>query len=152
MKPKHGFCLLLLPVLFLTFISCGSTPQGPPDAPAKVADADYKTMAGGLKVYDFKEGTGSSPQQGQTVVVHYTGWLTDGRMFDSSLRKGNPFSFVLGAGQVIQGWDIGVATMKAGGRRQLVVPYELGYGEAGHPAGIPPRATLIFEVDLLEIK
>ena len=109
-------------------------------------------MTGGLKVHDFKEGTGSLPQKGQTVVVHYTGWLTDGRMFDSSLKKGNPFPFVLGAGRVIQGWDIGVATMKVGGKRQLVIPYELGYGEEGHPAGIPPRATLIFEVELLEIK
>lgn len=135
-------------------LSCGNATQqaGPPDAPAKVAEANYKTMTGGLKVHDFKEGTGSLPQKGQTVVVHYTGWLTDGRMFDSSLKKGNPFPFVLGAGRVIQGWDIGVATMKVGGKRQLVIPYELGYGEEGHPAGIPPRATLIFEVELLEIK
>jgi peptidylprolyl isomerase len=113
---------------------------------------DYITTDSGLKYYDIVEGDGNSPTEGQMVVVHYTGWLEDGTQFDSSVDRGEPFTFQLGAGMVIPGWDEGVATMKVGGKRQLVIPPELGYGEAGSGGVIPPGATLIFDVELLEIQ
>jgi peptidylprolyl isomerase len=117
----------------------------------EVDEEDYTITESGLKYYDIVEGDGESPEEGQTVVVHYTGWLEDGTKFDSSLDRGEPFSFPLGTGSVIPGWDEGVATMQVGTIRQLVIPAELGYGESG--AGlIPPGATLIFEVELLEIQ
>jgi len=123
-----------------------------PQVATKVDEADFTTTESGLKLFDLKEGTGESPQPGQTVVVHYTGWLTNGTQFDSSLDRGEPFSFVLGQGNVIPGWDEGLATMKVGGKRQLVIPPELGYGEQGAGSTIPPNSTLIFEVELLDIQ
>ncbi len=119
--------------------------------PAKVEDKDFTTTASGLKYYDLVVGTGATPQNGQTVVVHYTGWLLDGTQFDSSVDRGQPFSFTLGSGSVIQGWDEGVLTMKVGGKRQLVVPPSLAYGSSGSGGVIPANATLVFEVELLEI-
>lgn len=122
-----------------------------PRLPEEVDEDDYTTTESGLKYYDLVEGTGETPKEGQTVVVHYTGWLEDGTQFDSSVDSGQPFSFPLGQGRVIPGWDEGVSTMKVGTKRQLVIPAELGYGDSG--AGIiPPGATLIFEVELLEIQ
>ena len=118
----------------------------------EVDEDDFTVTESGLKYYDFVEGDGDTPAEGQTVVVHYTGWLEDGTKFDSSLDRGQPFSFPLGQGAVIPGWDEGVATMKVGGKRQLVIPAELGYGEAGAGATIPPGAILVFEVELLEIQ
>jgi peptidylprolyl isomerase len=109
------------------------------------------TTASGLKYTDIVVGTGPSPQRGQTAVVHYTGTLTDGTKFDSSRDKGQPYSFTLGRGEVIKGWDEGVATMKVGGRRQLVVPPVLAYGQMPRP-GIPANSTLVFDVELLEVK
>jgi peptidylprolyl isomerase len=123
-----------------------------PQVATKVDEKDYTTTASGLKYYDLTPGTGASPTAGQTVVVHYTGWLQDGTQFDSSVDRGQPFSFVLGKGNVIPGWDEGVATMKVGGKRQLVIPPALGYGESGSGSVIPANATLIFEVELLEIQ
>jgi peptidylprolyl isomerase len=123
---------------------------GSPDAPTDVDAADLVTTESGLKYYDLEVGDGAAPEAGQTVSVHYTGWLEDGTKFDSSLDRGQPFAFVLGAGQVIPGWDEGLATMKIGGKRQLVIPPDLGYGEAGAGGVIPPNATLIFEVELLD--
>jgi peptidylprolyl isomerase len=125
---------------------------GAPDAPTTVEEADYVTTESGLKYNDFVVGEGPSPETGQTVTVHYTGWLEDGTKFDSSLDRGQPFTFSIGMGQVIAGWDEGVATMKVGGKRQLVIPSELGYGEQGAGAVIPPNATLIFEVELLGVQ
>jgi len=104
-----------------------------------------------MKVETITAGGGSSPKHGDTVTVHYTGWLTDGTKFDSSVNREEPFAFVLGTGQVIQGWDNGVATMRVGDKARLTTPPELAYGEQGYPGAIPPNATLIFEVELLSI-
>ena len=110
------------------------------------------TTASGLKYQDTKVGTGAEAKAGQTVVVHYTGWLTDGTKFDSSKDRGRPFDFRLGGGQVIKGWDEGVQGMKIGGTRKLTIPADLGYGARGAGGVIPPNATLVFEVDLLELR
>lgn len=112
---------------------------------------DVVTTPSGLKYIEIKEGDGATPQRGQTVVVHYTGTLEDGTKFDSSRDRNSPFSFKLGVGQVIKGWDEGLSTMKVGGRRQLIIPSELGYGARGAGGVIPPNATLIFDVELLRI-
>jgi peptidylprolyl isomerase len=110
------------------------------------------TTASGLKYIDIEVGSGDSPQTGQTVVVNYTGWLADGTKFDSSVDRGEPFSFIIGTGRVIAGWDEGVATMKVGGKRRLIIPPDLAYGEEGYPGVIPANAELTFDVELLEIK
>ena len=105
-----------------------------------------------LQIEELKAGTGAEATAGKTVDVHYTGWLTDGTKFDSSVDRGRPFSFPLGGGRVIKGWDQGVAGMKVGGKRKLTIPPELGYGSRGAGAVIPPNATLVFEVELLAVK
>jgi len=128
------------------------TQPGPPAAPSEVAAADYTTTESGLQYFDLEAGSGAAPEAGQTVSVHYTGWLEDGQMFDSSLVRGRPFEFAIGVGQVIPGWDEGVASMQVGGKRQLVIPAELAYGEQGAGGVIPPNATLVFEVELLDIQ
>jgi peptidylprolyl isomerase len=110
------------------------------------------TTPSGLKYTDLVVGNGPSPRQGQTAVVHYTGTLTDGTKFDSSVDRGQPYEFPLGRGRVIRGWDEGVATMKVGGKRRLVVPPALGYGERGQPPKIPANATLVFDIELLGVK
>lgn len=109
------------------------------------------TTASGLKYVDEVEGTGPSPKKGQKIKVHYTGWLTNGTKFDSSVDRGEPFEFTIGVGQVIQGWDEGVSTMKVGGKRKLTIPPELGYGANGAGSIIPPNATLVFDVELLSL-
>ena len=114
------------------------------------------TTASGLQIIDSKEGTGASPKPGQTCVMHYTGWLYEngqkGKKFDSSVDRGEPFEFPIGMRRVIAGWDEGVATMKVGGKRTLIIPPQLGYGDRGAGGVIPPNATLIFDVELLGIK
>ena len=109
------------------------------------------TLPSGLKYVEIKEGTGATPKTGQLVEVHYTGWLEDGEKFDSSKDRGKTFEFMIGKGRVIKGWDEGVATMKVGGTRKLIIPSELGYGSQGAGNVIPPDATLIFEVELIGI-
>jgi len=104
-----------------------------------------------MKIEKLKSGSGESAKKGNTVMVHYTGWLEDGTKFDSSVDRNEPFAFVLGAGQVIQGWDQGVATMRIGDKVKLTIPPQLAYGAEGYPGAIPPNATLIFEVELLEV-
>ena len=122
-----------------------------PKLPGGAGAGAEVTTPTGLKYTDLVVGTGPSPRVGQTAVVHYTGTLTDGTKFDSSVDKGQPYSFPLGMGSVIKGWDEGVATMKVGGKRRLVVPPVLGYGATGKGT-IPPNATLLFDVELLDVK
>lgn len=110
------------------------------------------TTPSGLSYEDTTKGTGASPRVGQTAEVHYTGYLTDGTKFDSSVDRGQPFNFRVGQGQVIKGWDEGVATMKVGGKRRLTIPPDLGYGARGAAGAIPPNATLVFDVELLGVK
>ena len=114
------------------------------------------TTPSGLKIIDTHPGAGASPKAGQTCVMHYTGWLyenaTKGKKFNSSVDRNEPFAFKIGVGQVIRGWEEGVLTMKVGGKRTLIIPPELGYGARGAGGVIPPNATLIFDVELLDIK
>ena len=132
-------------------------------APALTADEKEQKMepkwimtSSGLKYQDLKVGDGPSPKEGQTCVMHYTGWLWEngakGKKFDSSVDRGEPFEFALGMGRVIKGWDEGVAGMKVGGKRTLLIPPQLGYGARGAGGVIPPNATLLFEVELLGVK
>lgn len=126
--------------------------------PLQTAAAAGETMTteSGLKIIEIVEGTGASPSTGQTCVMHYTGWLykdgEKGAKFDSSVDRGEPFEFKIGVGQVIGGWDEGVASMKVGGKRTLIIPPELGYGARGAGGVIPPNATLMFDVELLDVK
>ena len=126
---------------------------GGPASPTKVDAKKFTTTKSGLKYAVLKPGTGAACKSGQMVNVHYTGWLhKGGTKFDSSLDRNEPFSFPLGGGQVIKGWDQGVAGMKKGEKRQLVIPPALGYGDRGAPGAIPPGATLIFDVELISFQ
>ena len=120
------------------------------------AQGNIVTMPDGLKIIDVKPGTGASPKTGQTCVMHYTGWLYEngvkGKKFDSSVDRNEPFEFPIGQKRVIAGWDEGVATMNVGGKRTLIIPPELGYGARGAGGVIPPNATLMFDVELLDVK
>jgi FKBP-type peptidyl-prolyl cis-trans isomerase len=136
--------------MLVAFVSAAAAFAAAPAAPAKTSGKGTKT-ASGLQYWDLKKGTGAVAKAGQTVKVHYTGWLTDGKKFDSSLDRNEPFEFKLGAGMVIRGWDEGVAGMKVGGKRQLRIPPDLGYGAAGAGAAIPPNSTLVFDVELLGV-
>ena len=145
---------LVITLFALVGMTVGQTaPAKKPAAggPTKVTGEPTKT-ASGLEYWDIKVGAGAVAQTGQHVKVDYTGWLTDGKKFDSSVGTGHPFDFMLGAGQVIKGWDEGVVGMKVGGKRQLRIPPDLAYGAKGYPGAIPPSATLIFDVQLVDVK
>ena len=136
-------------VLFL-FALAASAAHADNSAPSKTKGKPVTTPSG-LKYWELKKGAGAVAKAGDAVHVHYTGWLTDGKKFDSSVNRGSPFDFKLGAGMVIRGWDEGVAGMKVGGKRQLHIPAELGYGARGAGNAIPPNAELIFDVELLGV-
>jgi FKBP-type peptidyl-prolyl cis-trans isomerase len=146
MKTVISLAILLLAAAALMDQTKAST-----SAPTKVTGDGVKT-ASGLQYWDIKVGTGAEAKQGSKVTVHYTGWLTTGKKFDSSVDAGKPFPFTIGAGDVIKGWDEGVTGMKVGGKRQLRIPPDLAYGERGYPGAIPANATLIFDVQLLDVK
>jgi FKBP-type peptidyl-prolyl cis-trans isomerase len=139
---------LAIAALSVAFVLMASAPAQDSGGPTKVTGKG-KQLPGGLEYWDIKEGTGAVAKSGDKVKVHYTGWLTDGKKFDSSVDHGQPFEFTLGAGQVIKGWDTGVAGMKVGGKRQLRIPPEMAYGSRGAGGVIPPNATLVFDVELL---
>lgn len=144
-----GLCLLL------GLAACGEPGDGEagPGADRQSCNTDEVELDSGLRYRDIECGEGAEAESGMLVTVNYTGKLEDGTVFDTSLQEGRgPFQFVLGAGQVIQGWDQGFTGMRAGGKRELIIPPELGYGEAGAPPSIPPNATLIFEVELLKVE
>ena len=145
---------IVLVGLALVTTSAGVFAVAPSTAMAQVGKT--MTTPSGLQITDSKIGTGAAPKTGQTCVMHYTGWLYEngakGKKFDSSVDRGQPFEFPLGQRRVIAGWDEGVASMKVGGKRTLIIPPELGYGARGAGGVIPPNATLIFEVELLDVK
>ena len=122
------------------------------DYPGVSTTMEKQVTASGLGYIDLATGTGSSPKSGDRVTVHYSGYLLDGQKFDSSVDRGQPFTFVIGVGQVIRGWDEGVMSMKVGGKRKLLIPPQLGYGSRGAGSTIPPNAELVFDVELLGIK
>jgi FKBP-type peptidyl-prolyl cis-trans isomerase FkpA len=146
--PRWHWLLALLAAAWLS--ACNQAPASTGATTAAIATE--VTMQDGLKYTDDQVGTGAVATPGKTAVVHYTGWLLDGTKFDSSRDRNQPFSFALGAGQVIKGWDEGVAGMKVGGKRTLIVPANLGYGARGAGGVIPPNATLKFEVELLDVR
>lgn len=155
--------LILVAILFLV-AACGrvettNAPAGEgaasggaaPAAPTKLQDSQLTTTPSGLKYADLVVGSGAEATSGSTASVHYTGWLENGTKFDSSLDRGQPFDVKIGAGEVIKGWDEGLQGMKVGGKRQLIIPPALGYGSADQGT-IPPNSTLIFEVELVDVK
>lgn len=139
-------------ISILTLLIIISTLGGIMAASEMESNAQEVKMPSGLKYVDRVVGTGDEAVAGKTVNVHYTGWLENGKQFDSSVDRGQPFSFPLGAGRVIKGWDEGVQGMKVGGKRKLTIPSDLGYGSRGAGGVIPPNATLIFDVELLGVR
>ena len=147
MKRTLQSLALLLPILFLSTLSDAGEKRALGERRSKVV-----TTSSGLQYLDIVVGTGRKAQLGDTATVHYTGWLEDGTKFDSSLDRNEPFSFRIGSGMVIKGWDEGVGTMKKGGKRRLIIPPHLGYGRRGAGRVIPPNATLTFEVELIDLR
>ena len=141
---------LILAALVTIGVACN---QSDSSLSSSEVDMDqYTTTPSGLQYKDLTVGSGEEARQGATAVVHYTGWLLDGTKFDSSLDRGTPFEFAIGKGQVIKGWDEGVGTMNVGGKRELIIPPDLAYGDRGAGGVIPPGATLKFEVELIEFR
>jgi FKBP-type peptidyl-prolyl cis-trans isomerase len=148
---KKSIVLSIASILLAT-ITIGYCQAAPSGNQTMNENKQLTTTPSGLKFNDEVIGKGPAARPGQTVIVHYTGWLTNGSKFDSSLDRNEPFKFVLGQGQVIRGWDEGVASMRVGGKRHLVIPANLGYGPGGMPPTIPPNSTLVFDVQLLSIQ
>ena len=148
---RQKFTILIIPVLVAFALSGMAFAQDGTDtsAPTKV-EGKSKSTPSGVEYWDIVVGTGATAVSGKTVGVHYTGWLTNGKKFDSSVDRGKPIAFPLGAGRVIKGWDEGILGMKVGGKRQLRIPPQLGYGSSGQGA-IPPNSILIFDVQLLAV-
>ena len=143
----------LLVLAFLATLGAACGPSSDSESKSGVTMADETTTtASGLQIKVLVVGTGDTAEGGKTAVVHYTGWLLDGTKFDSSVDRGTPFEFLLGAGRVIKGWDEGVATMNVGGKVELIIPPDLAYGASGAGGVIPANATLKFEVELLDLK
>ena len=144
---------LVFALLVTVGIACTqSDSSATPNQPSEVDMDSTITTPSGLQYKDLVVGTGEKARSGATAVVHYTGWLMDGTKFDSSLDRGVPFAFVIGRGQVISGWDEGVGSMNVGGKRELIIPPDLGYGDQGAAGVIPPGATLKFEVELIGLR
>lgn len=151
----HLRSLAAMALALMAVFAGGVVIQAAGEAKAQASEKQM-TTASGLKIEDTQVGTGETPKTGQICVMHYTGWLYEngakGQKFDSSVDRGDPFEFPIGMGRVIKGWDEGVASMKVGGKRTLIIPAELGYGARGAGGVIPPNATLIFDVELLGLK
>lgn len=151
MRPKATLILLLtLSIALLAQTKKPAKAADKKDGPPVTGKAT--TTPSGLEYWDIKKGSGKLAEKGKKVSVHYTGWLTDGKEFDSSRDVGDPIQFNLGKGEVIKGWDEGIGGMKVGGKRQLRIPPALGYGPRGFGSSIPPNATLVFDVELMDVK
>ena len=146
------FISILLAASLLVLGAAGCSTGGKSGSKKAGSATDTVTTASGLKYVDLKVGTGPTPQAGQMMSVHCTGWLTDGKKFYSSRDSGQPIEFPLGKGTMIKGMEEGVSTMKVGGQRKLIIPPQLGYAERGYPNAVPPNATLIFDVELITMK
>lgn len=145
---RHRIIIGIMAVVFTPLIGCGESMT----TGGQESSGNEVVTGSGLKYVDQTVGTGEVAVAGKTTIVHYTGWLENGTKFDSSVDRGQPFSFPLGAGRVIKGWDEGVQGMKVGGKRKLTIPSDLGYGARGAGGVIPPNATLIFDVELVEVR
>lgn len=143
--------LVLAGVVFAAASALAEATPAPSGVPPLPSAIQWHTTPSGLQYADTAIGKGDTPRDGQVVVVHFTGWLDDGAQFDSTRARGKPFGFPLGSGQVIKGWDEGVRTMKTGGKRRLIVPPALGYGESGLGGLVPPNARLVFDIELVRI-
>ena len=156
MKRTGSFLLAGIAAIALAAFPAAGDEKSKTGAEKEKSESKMQRLPSGLQFEDVKVGTGAMPKTGQTCVMHYTGWLWEngakGAKFDSSVDRGQPFEFPLGQGRVIKGWDEGVATMKVGGKRNLLIPPALGYGARGNGKVIPPNATLLFEVELLGAK
>jgi peptidylprolyl isomerase len=156
LKTRTVSVLMLAVAMALSLVMATAGRAANPGQGDESKNKKWTKTKSGLQYIDDKEGAGESPRARQVCVMHYTGWLWEndakGKKFDSSVDRGEPFEFPIGVGRVIKGWDEGVASMKVGGKRQLLIPPELGYGRRGYPGAIPPNATLLFEVELLGVK